>query len=107
MDLTAFPDSRRDKSRGARYANPPMPRLLLTLIAFLLALTGGRASAVSSRGRDAENRLTQLQTRHTASSTYPGIRLSFAYDGLSSRISKQVETTTNGTTRDLARGQTS
>jgi RHS repeat-associated protein len=47
---------------------------------------------------DAENRLTSLTTRHTASSTYPGLRLTFGYDGLSRRIWKKVEKTTNGST---------
>lgn len=47
---------------------------------------------------DAENRLTGLTYRHTASSTYPGLKLTFGYDGLSRRTWKKVESTTNGTT---------
>ena len=47
---------------------------------------------------DAENRLTSQTTRHTASTTYPGLRLTFGYDGVSRRIWKKVESTTNGST---------
>lgn len=44
---------------------------------------------------DAENRLTQLLTRHTPSVSAPAVLVSFGYDGLSRRIWKMTRTATN------------
>jgi RHS repeat-associated protein len=43
---------------------------------------------------DAENRLTIMTTRHPVSASFPGVRLTFTYDGLSRRIGKRVEQST-------------
>ena len=47
-----------------------------------------------------------MTTRHTASPTVPGIRLSFGYDGLSRRLWKKVEFTSDGTTWTTANHET-
>ncbi len=55
---------------------------------------------------DAENRLTKMTTRHTASSTVPAIRLTYGYDGLSRRLWKKVESTPDGTTWTMGNYET-